>query len=114
MPFHQAMNFLGHNLIRDVLKTITSHVFSDFVLELIPSPFPHNKLSSWDRRCWREMDGFLGKRFAKHENFKFIVRTSSRHHWENLQRDAGVLFPLLASRGCIHFEIFRSIGKRQD
>ena len=111
IPFQ---HFLNHDLIHGVLETITSHVFGEFVLELTPSPFPHNKWSLWDRRHWREMDGFLGERFARHGGFKFIIRTSSRQHWEDLRKDARVLFPFLANRGCIHFEIFRSIGKRQD
>jgi hypothetical protein len=88
------------------ILTISSPVFSEFVLELgILSAFP-----SWEHQdYWEGIDGFLEQRYAKHGGFKLIIRQCESHFWDTLQTDVKEAFPLLESRGCIRFDIPQSL-----
>ncbi|KAF9781756.1 hypothetical protein BJ322DRAFT_1111680 [Thelephora terrestris] len=79
------------------ISTITSPVFRQLVLGLggIPSRFDGPSL-----------------RFVEDGDFRFTIRTGKLHDHEAFQKHAKEAFPLLASRGCIYFEISSSIGNR--
>ena len=91
------------------ISTITSPFFSEFVLELGGLSSHPDGLSPeyWGR--WESIDRFLNERFAKHGHFKLIIRTGECHDPETFQRHAKETFPLLASVGCIRFEVSHSV-----
>ena len=93
----------------EALPTIMSPVFCEFTLEMgiLPSNFNRPALEHWG--YWGGIDQFLEERFARHGGFKFIIRTGRLYDREIFQRHARETFPLLAGRGCIYFEISRSI-----
>ena len=97
--------FLDRPLVLGVLSTITSPAFHEFVLELGRS-ISHSEgwsMTSWG--LWRDFDDFFEERFAKHGDFRLIIRTSEPSDREDLRRQASEWgFPLLAGRGCIYFE----------
>ena len=100
LTFRSVLTIYTDTLELLPIKTITSPVFSEFVLEFggVSPPLEWN---FWRR--WRDIDRFL-ERFAKHENFKFIIRTVDLASPIVFQGLAVEALPLLASRGCIHFE----------
>ena len=86
------------------LSTITSPAFCEFVLELPPQV---NRLGSNDWDDWKEVDHYFEERFSTHKDFRVIIRTGKFHDQETFQMHTKEIFPLLASRGFIHFETFR-------
>jgi hypothetical protein len=93
------------------IASITSPVFSEFVLELgglssHPGGLPPEYWGRWER-----IDGFFKGRFANHGEFKLVIRTGELHNPETFQRHAKVIFPSLASGGCLHFEMTPSMEK---
>jgi hypothetical protein len=92
-------------------STIASPVFSEFVIEVggVP-PYAEEPCSAyWG--YWERSDTFLERRFGSRGGFKFIVRTSELQTEENFQRQTKEAFPMLTSRGCIHFETSPLIKK---
>ena len=92
------------------LSTIRSPVFREFVLELGGNPDMFGGLPSSYWGCWKKIERFLEEQFAMHDDFRFIIRTPGPPswevlRWEALQGYARVIFPLLASRGYIQFEV---------
>ena len=86
-----------------VLSTITSPLFCEFVFEL--PRFCRSDLPYWGD--WGEIDRFFEERFATRGPFKLTIRTTNGHHDQGpLQKHAKEIFPLLESRGLIHFEAF--------
>ena len=73
---------------------------------------PYSNDMSWGH--WAEVDEFLHERFAKHGDFRLIIKTGSRYALDAFQRHAKEGFPLLASKGCIHFETSQLIDKYWD
>ena len=109
MTLSQLHTYLPDRFLQ-VLSTITSPVFREFVLELRTRPFYFDWLPSEERGRWEEVEKFFEEQLAVHEDFRFIIRTPGPPswevlRWEALQGYAKVVFPLLASRGCIHFEV---------
>ena len=94
-------------------STITSPVFSEFVMEVggvPPHPGPSGPyLVYWG--FWERSDTLLERRFASRGGFKFIVRTSELETEEAFQQQTKDAFPMLANRGSIHFETSPSIKK---
>lgn len=97
--FTTASDVFAFNVLP--ILTITSPVFSELVLELGRLLFYFYAMY-WG--YWGEIDEFLDERYAKHGNFRLIIRTGNLDAPSAFQRDAKEGFPLLASRGCIHFE----------
>lgn len=96
--------FSEHALLLGALRTITSPILREFVLEgqnRAPGSF---MLPSVRWRDWRTIDEFLEQRLAKHNYFKVIIRMGELYDRETLQVHAREGFPLLTSRGCVHFE----------
>lgn len=91
-------------------STIASPVFSEFVLELDGLSSHPDPLSPEYWGHWEWIDEFLQGRFADHGDFKLIIRTGKLRDPEIFQGHARNTFPLLASRGCIRFEMTPSIG----
>ena len=90
-------------LLLRVLSTITSPLFCEFVFEL--PHFCRSDLPYWGD--WGEIDRFFEERFATRGPFKLTIRTTNGHHDQGpLQKHAKEIFPLLESRGLIHFEAF--------
>jgi hypothetical protein len=86
-----------------LILSIPSPVFSVLVLELGRFHYP----SRGHRERWSEIDRFLEQRYAKHGDFKLVIRCD----WDIYPTAVKETFPLLGSRGCIHFEIPHSTGK---
>ena len=105
--FDQVL-FLDHPLL-GVLSTITSPVFREFVLELGRSVPPPEGQSMGGWGLWKNFDDFFEERFARHGDFRLIIRISEHFDREDLRRKAERGFPLLADRGCIYFETLHTI-----
>lgn len=90
------------------ISTITSPVFRELVLELgdVSFRFDGPSMAYWGR--WEEIDRLADERFAKHNDFKLVVRTGELGDKEAFQKHFKDNFPLLASRGCIHFETIQN------
>lgn len=86
------------------VSTIASTTFCEFVLELGKIPHRFGRVFSGRRGYWRVIDRIFEGKFANHEDFRLIVRTGKLFDQETFQRRTRKAFPLLASRGCIHFE----------
>lgn len=99
------------NLLPRAISTITSPVFCEFALELggLPSHFNLSPSEHWGD--WGEIDKLLEEQFARLGNFRLVIRTGKLYDRETFQRHAKVIFPLLTSRGCIHFETSPSVDK---
>ena len=97
------------NPLRGILSSIASPVFREFVLELGRSAsFPERwstMMEIWG--FWRYFDGFFEERFARHGDFRLIIRVSQPFDREDLRKQAEWGFPLLAGRGCIYLETSR-------
>ena len=109
MTLSQVHTYLPDRFLQ-VLSTIKSPAFREFVLELRTRPLYFDWLPSEERGRWEEVEKFFEEQLAVHEDFRFIIRTPGPPswevlRWEALQGYARVIFPLLASRGCIHFEV---------
>jgi hypothetical protein len=93
------------------ISTITSPVFREIVLEVggTPSRFDGPSPAYWGR--WEEFDRMIEQRFAKNGDFRLIIRTGELQNREAFKEHAKGTFPLLASKGCIHFETSHSIEK---
>ena len=83
------------------ILTITSASLSEFMLEL-GRIHPSFYEICWGR--WGNIDRFLYEQFARHGDFKLIIRTGNVYALDASRSHASEGFPLLASRGCIHFE----------
>jgi hypothetical protein len=93
------------------ILTITSTVFCELVLAL----GTNRHVIVWT--LWRpctEIDRFLYERFAKHEHFRLVVKAGNISVLGAFRRHATEVFPLLASRGYIHFEVCHLIDKAWD
>jgi len=93
------------------ILTITSPTFCELVLVVGRFSSYSNEMS-WGR--WAKVDGFLHERFAEYGDFRLIIRTGSRYALGAFQRHAKEGFPLLASRGCVHFETSHLIDRYLD
>lgn len=111
MKFDHVSN-LRRNSLLEVLSTITSPVFCEFVLEVDVLPVQFNGSYSKDWGCWTEIDRLLKKRFARHGTFRLVIRTGKLDDEETFKRHAKERFPLLAKKGYVHFERFDSIENR--
>ena len=96
-------------MILKAFSTITSPVFSEFVLELgkLPSQFDWPSREYWGH--WDHIDRLLRERFAERGGFNLIVRTGKLYDRETFQAHAQERFPMLAERGCVRFETSHSI-----
>lgn len=104
MDTHQMVT-AGSTILERALSTISSLVFRELVLELGFPPFRADVDFKEGWSNWQRVDRLLEERFAERfQDFKLIIRKSDPHHLEIFQRDAVKGFPLLAGRGCIHFE----------
>ena len=83
------------------IMTIRSPFFCEFVLEMGTIP-PYLRRAYWRR--WREIDEFLDGQFAMHGDFRFVIRTGTLDAPSIFRGFARQGLPLLASRGCVHFE----------
>src|SRR5579872_6987111 len=101
----RQMSIIQRDVLLRVLATITSPVFCEFVLELsgVPSQFTGPSSAYWGR--WGSIDDFIDERFSQRGDFRVIISTGELCDWENFQWHAKRAFPLLAKRGCIHFEM---------
>ena len=97
--FTTASDVFAFNVLP--ILTITSPVFRELVLELGRLLFYFYAMY-WG--YWGEIDKFLDERYAKNGNFRLIIRTGNLDAPSAFQTSAKEGFPLLASRGCIHFE----------
>ena len=88
--------------------TIASTTFCELVLVLGRYSFCPDRMR-WNR--WAEIDRFLYGRFAEHGDFRLVVKAGNLGVLDSFRRGAHEGFPLLASRGCVHFEICCSIDK---
>ena len=88
------------------IVTITSSLFSEFVLELGRLP-PYLCRTYW--REWGQMDRILAVRFAIRRDFRFIIRTGKLDAPNIFQGFAKEGLPFLARLGCIHFETSDSV-----
>jgi hypothetical protein len=86
------------------LSTIISPNFCELVLEFCTPdpPLDRRPQESWDIR--NDLDSLLEEKFARNGDFRLTIRTSEHCDREELQRQAGCAFPLLASRGRIYLE----------
>lgn len=101
----------GLTFVSHLVSTITSPFFSELVLELAGPPSHFGGLSAEYLGRWVSTDAFLEEQFAKGGDFKLIVRTGELHDRNTFQKHAKDNFPLLASRGCIHFETSHCLEK---
>ena len=108
MPFPQ-LPALSRQLTSGMFSTITSPVFSEFVLELgkLPSQFSRSSWEHWGH--WGHVDNIFGERFAGRGDFSLIVRTGKLYDRETFQLHAQERFPSLVEKGCIRFETSHSI-----
>ena len=111
VPFTD-MTVLDHDALLRALSTITSPVFSEFVLELGGLPTHFHGPSSKYRGRWKEIGELLENQFALHGDFRLNIRTGKLYDRETFQGHAKEIFPLLASKGCIQFEMSYSIDGR--
>ena len=105
MSFRQVSTFALEMLPR-VISTITSPAFCEFVLELtrVPSPSYWETSIYWGH--WERIDRFLENQFSERGDFRLVIRTGELGYQEtSFQARAKETFSLLASRGCIFFEI---------
>ena len=111
IPFTD-MTILDHDALLRALSTITSLVLSEFMLELggLPTHFHGPSSNYWGR--WKEIGELLENQFASHRDFRVNVRTGKLYDQETFQGHAKEIFPLLASKGCIQFEMSYSIDGR--
>ena len=105
MTFPQGF-FFDRALFRETLSTITSPVFREFAVELREPPSPRLALEYLSR--WEEIDKLLEEQFAKHGNFKVIIRMGNPCDQEFFRRHAKEGFPFLARRGCVGFDVSRN------
>lgn len=103
LPFHLA-TLIKPDVFVGMFSTITSPFFCEFVLELSALPFQFDARSPDDWGRWREIDKFLEDKFSKRGDFKVIIRAAKPHGQAIFQRCVKGGFPLLARRGCVHFE----------
>jgi hypothetical protein len=90
--------------VSQVLSTIASPSFCEFALEFHgPPPRFVNGVSAYLGR-WEAVDTLLEQKFAMRGNFRFVVRFRDLNHLDYLRESTKETFPLLASRGCVHFE----------
>ena len=82
--------------------TITSTVFCEFVLVLGRDRIRPDRIPGGR---WAEIDRFLYERFAKRGDFRFVIQADDLDVLDSFRRGTQEGFPLLAGRGCIHFEI---------
>ncbi|KAF9781828.1 hypothetical protein BJ322DRAFT_1078640 [Thelephora terrestris] len=101
---HTASQFLP-------ILTITSTVFCELVLALGRYRYPIDG-TLWGH--WTEIDKFLYERFAQHGPFRVVVKAGNLSVLGTFRRHADEAFPLLASRGYIHFEVCPLIDKAWD
>lgn len=104
VAFGRYIHFSEHTLLLEALSTITSSTLSEFVLEARgrPPDFIRPFSTHWQR--WESIDAFLEERFAQRRDFKVIIKTGELKYDQEASRTSirrG--FPLLARRGCIHF-----------
>lgn len=86
------------------ISTITSPAFCELVLELGGlSSRPDQQHQYWGH--WERVDEWLKERSATRGDFKLIIRTGKLRDPETFQKHAKEAFPLLASGGCINFEM---------
>ena len=106
MSFGVEIPFSDHTLLLQTLSTITFPTFREFVLEGLDyiSQFIMPPSKHW--RGWGTIDKFLVVRFAEREGFKVIIRMDEFYGRKTLKVHARKGFPLLTSRGCVHFELF--------
>ena len=107
MTFLQVF-FFQRALLREALSTITSPVFREFVVELREPPIPSKMLPLEYMGRWEEIDKLLEERFAKHEDFKVIIRMGVPCDQEYLHGHGKEFFPFLARRGCVGFDVSRN------
>ena len=97
--------FSEHTLLLELLSTITSSIFREFVLEPHDRDFDSTASRSTHWRYWGTVDEFLEERFSKGGDFKVIIRARDLgYDWETLGTLAAEGFPLLMRRGCIRFD----------
>lgn len=107
MPFYRAYLLEQGALLR-ALWTITSPDFRELVLEVdkVPARLKEKPSEHWG--CWTYVDKYLGTclsdGLADNGGFKLIIRTGEVCDWELFQKHAKETFPLLAGKGCVHFE----------
>ena len=90
------------------LSTIVSPAFRELVFELSHYSSPFSGLSPEDQDQWRGVDNLLEERFAERGDFRVVVRSSERCDSLTFEGFARDNFPLMANRGCIHFETSHS------
>lgn len=102
-----SFSFYDREPLLKALSTIESSTFCEFVLELDDPLFCFDRQITEYQSDWKPIDEFLGERFAKCGDPKFVVRTRKpdgpRERGEFQERVNGA-FQALARRGCIHFE----------
>ena len=100
---------LKRDALLNVLSTITSLVFSEFVLEVgrIPPDFCGSSSEHWGP--WKAIDSLLETKFARYGSFRLIIRAGELGDREAFERHAKETFRLLAKRGRLHFETLDSI-----
>ena len=74
MTLSQLHTYLPDRFLQ-VLSTIKSPAFREFVLELRTRPFYFDWLPSEERGRWEEVEKFFEEQLAVHEDFRFIIRT---------------------------------------
>lgn len=95
--------FSAHTHFLRLLSTVASPVFREFVFE------PHDRNSSESALMywhpWKGVDELLEERFSREGDFRVVIRTGGLiYDQRTLQLVATEGFPLLAGRGCVHFE----------
>ena len=95
------------------LSTIASPFFCEFSPETYAVPLQIDSPPSvyWDN--WEEINQFLEERFATSVDSKIIITTGELYDREVFRRHAEEIFPLWASRGCIHIETPYFIDRRR-
>lgn len=104
-------SILRHGPLLRAVSTIASPVFRELVLELggLPSHTNRSPSNYWGQ--WAETDRFLEERYAGCGDFKLVLRTGKLRDRETFQAHTEETFPLLAKRGCIHFETSEFVEK---
>ena len=110
MAFRQVST-LRKDALSGLLSTITSLVFSEFVLEIgrLPPHFHGSTSEFWG--SWEEVDAHLKTRFARYGGFKLIIRTGKLIDRGDFERHVRGSFPLLENMGRIQFETDEYIEK---
>src|SRR5579872_2342949 len=94
-------------LLHQSLPTVVSPAFCELVLEIdgFPSHFESTPSELWGD--WGSTDKILKNRFANREDFKMTIRVDKIYDNKRFQGYVKKGFPLLARKGCIHFEALR-------